>query len=143
MRRGVLAEGPPVWPEFTQEEFIQALRRIMPELEATQLACDLAPGSRASPADMGILPEAVPAGGTSASGVSFVSGDMLILLSLESEVLRRKVEQYRFASNGGRLFTDDQQRKWNVRLAQFVKWKEAGYPLDGASRERNGSEEQD
>lgn len=133
------AQVPQEWPEFTFEEFYRALRRVMPEDEANRLARELAPDNRASAAEQGIPSELAPIGPSRVYGVSFISDDVLMLLSIESDDLQRKVERYRVVANGGRPFTKEQQQKWHARYAQFLKWKEAGYPLDAPAQKPDDS----
>ena len=121
------AQGERHWPEFTREEFYEALRRVMPEERARQMSQELTLGSRATYEQLGIPREMRPAS-RPVSAVGFISDDVLILLSLVSDDTRVKVEQFRLAAHNGKPFSAEEQRAWNERLAQFRKWKDAGYP---------------
>jgi hypothetical protein len=124
------AQSSDALPQFTQEEFYHALRRVVPEAEARQTARNFAGDSHASYAALGIPPELRPKNAHPVSTVGFISDDLLTLLSLLSDEAYQKVERFRISAHGGKPFTAEEQRTWEDRLAQFREWKDAGYPLD-------------
>lgn len=115
-------------PEFSYEEFRQALRPLMSEAEARAMARQFAMPASASLADLGIPPGVRPSTGTPRSVVGHMSEDMLMMLALVSDDTRRKVDRFRLAVRGGTPFTVDEQRAWDERFRQFTEWKAAGFP---------------
>ena len=115
-------------PEFSYEEFRQALRPLMSEEEAREAARQFALPAPADFAELGIPPGVRPSTGSPRSVVGHISEDMLMMLALVSDETRRKVDRFRLAVRGGTSFTVDEQRAWDERFRQFMKWKEAGFP---------------
>jgi hypothetical protein len=103
-------------PPFTEDEIFQVMRRFVPDLEARAVAAEML-----KPVDS----QGESGHGSRVTSVDF-STDMLILLSLLSPETSEKVEKWR--RRLGSEVSEEEQRHWEKRRLELIRWAEAGYP---------------
>ena len=110
---------------FHYDELYRVFLHTMSEEEASKMAHDALLEPRADePTKRGKRGLAY----RSAPNVTLTE-DTLVLLSLESEDLDRRVREYRLAFRGG-TESAEEAAEWQRRRAELEAWAKAGYPID-------------
>jgi len=109
-------------PPFSYDELYRVLLRIVPEAEAVELART----ASSSVAEHGPVHRRRGLAYESVSDV-WLSNDTLILLSLESDELRARVEEHRYATRGEQSESATERAEWERRHAELKAWADSGY----------------
>ena len=113
-------------PPFSYDELYMVLRRLMPEANAVALAR----AASSSVSDHGPVYRSRGLAYQPVTNV-WLSDDTLILLSLESEELRARVERYRTEARDGQPESTVERTEWERRLAELKAWIDSGCPSEG------------
>jgi len=114
-------------PLFSYQELLRVFRHLTSEPDAVAVARETAAALAREPS---VGPARVSRDGLQYHVVSNsqLSDDVLALLSLESDELNAKVEEYRRAFRLGAPETPDERDAWLRRRQELKKWADAGYP---------------
>jgi hypothetical protein len=115
--------------DFTSAEIFNALRLVMPEVEARRLA-----DSVSKPIDEESIPSQ-PLQNQAGPGLPYrsiptvsFSTDTLILLSVVSADTAAKVDRYRAQLRDAGAIGPREEEAWQRRRAELAAWRDAGFP---------------
>ena len=112
---------------FTVEEFYQAFRVAMPDAQAREIADAMGGPPPELPREW-LESRRRPRTGGRTEGI-WIDETGLLLLALVSDTTYAKVEAYRrLHGNGGKPRSAEQERDWQAKLAEYRRWKAAGFP---------------